>query len=52
MPIGDGAVSIREAAEYSNIGINKMAELLKQSNRSFVLYVGTKKLVTRKVFEE
>lgn len=41
MPIGYGAVSIREAAEYSNIGINQMVGLLKQPNRSFVLYVGT-----------
>lgn len=41
MPIGDGAVSIREAAEYSSIGINQMVGLLKQPSRFFVLYVGT-----------
>ena len=45
-------LSIREAAEYSNIGINKIDELLKQPNCPFVLYVGTKKLVKRKAFEE
>ena len=45
-------LSIREAAEYSNIGINKIDELLKQPNCPFVLYVGTKKLVKRRVFEE
>ena len=45
-------LSIREAAEYSNIGINKIDELLKQANCPFVLYVGTKKLVKRKAFEE
>lgn len=45
-------LSIREAAEYSNIGINKIDEMLKQPNCSFVLYVGTKKLVKRKAFEE
>ena len=45
-------VSIREAAEYSNIGINKIDELLKQPNCPFVLYVGTKKLVKRRAFEE
>ena len=44
--------SIREAAEYSNIGINKIDEMLKQPNCPFVLYVGTKKLVKRKAFEE
>lgn len=45
-------LSIREAAEYSNIGINKIDELLKQPNCPFVLYVGTKKLVKRKALEE
>ena len=45
-------LSIREAAEYSNIGINKIDELLKQPNCPFVLYVGTRKLVKRRTFEE
>ena len=45
-------LSIREAAEYSNIGINKIDELLKQPNCPYVLYVGTKKLVKRRAFEE
>lgn len=44
-------LSIREAAEYSNIGINKIDELPKQPNCPFVLFVGTKKLVKRKAFE-
>ena len=45
-------LSIREAAEYSTIGINKIDEMLKQPNCPFVLYVGSKKLVKRKAFEE
>lgn len=45
-------LTIREAAEYSNIGINKIDQLLKTPNCPFVLYVGTKKLVKRKEFEE
>ena len=45
-------LSIREAAEYSNIGINKIDEMLKQPNCPFVLYVRTKKLVKRKAFED
>ena len=45
-------LSIREAAEYSNIGINKIDEMLKQPNCPFVLYDGTKKRVKRKAFEE
>lgn len=45
-------LTIREAAEYSNIGINKIESLLRTPNCPFVLYVGTKKLVKRKEFEE
>ena len=44
-------LSIREATEYSNIGINKIDEMLKQPNCPFVLFVGSKKLVKRKAFE-
>ena len=44
-------LTIREAAEYSNIGINKIDSMLKQPNCPFVLYVGTRKLVKRKEFE-
>lgn len=46
------ALTIREAAEYSNIGINKIDQMLRAPNCPFVLYVGTKKLVKRKEFEE
>ena len=45
-------LTIKEAAEYSNIGINKIDSLLKQPNCPFVLYVGTRKLVKRKEFED
>lgn len=45
-------LSIKEAAEYSNIGINKIDALLRSPNCPFVLFVGTKKLVKRKAFEE
>ena len=44
-------LTAREAAEYSNIGINKIDSMLKQPNCPFVLYVGTRKLVKRKEFE-
>ena len=40
-----------EAAAYSHIGINKLEELLKVPNCSFVLYVGKKKLIKRREFE-
>lgn len=42
----------QEAAAYSNIGINKIEEMLKEPKCSFVLYVGNKKLVKRKEFEQ
>lgn len=46
------ALTIREAAEYSNIGINKIDAMLKQPGCPFVLYIGTRKLVKRKEFEK
>ena len=45
-------LTIREAAEYSNIGINKIDSMLRTPNCPFVLFVGTKKLVKRKEFED
>lgn len=45
-------LTIREAAEYSNIGINKIEAMLKTPHCPFVLYVGTRKLVKRKAFED
>lgn len=44
-------LTIGEAAEYSNIGQNKISELLRMPRCPFVLYVGRKKLVKRKEFE-
>ena len=45
-------LTIREAAAYSNIGINKIDSMLRAPNCPFVLFVGIKKLVKRKEFEE
>lgn len=45
-------LTIKEAAEYSNIGINKIDSLLRSPNCPFVLFIGTKKLVKRKEFEQ
>ena len=45
------ALTIPEAAAYSNIGQNKITKMLKTPNCPFALYVGTKKLVKRKEFE-
>ena len=45
-------LTIKEAAEYSNIGMNKINEMLRNPMCSFVLHVGAKKLVKRKEFEQ
>ena len=45
-------LSVREAAEYSGIGINRIEKLLKEPNCEFVLFIGTKKLVKRSAFEK
>lgn len=45
-------LTIEEAAEYSNIGQNRISEMLRMPRCPFVLYVGKKKLVKRKEFEK
>ncbi|MBQ8510729.1 MAG: DNA-binding protein [Clostridia bacterium] len=45
-------LTIKEAAEYSNIGINKIDSMLRTPNCPFVLYVDNKKFVKRKEFEQ
>ena len=51
-------LTAREAAEYSNIGINKIDRASQITVLSahvycpFVLFVGTKKLVKRREFEQ
>lgn len=45
-------LTVDEAALYTNIGQNKISELLRNPSCSFVLYVGKKKLVKRKEFEK
>lgn len=42
----------QEAAAYSNIGINTIETMLRRPDCPFVLYIGKKKLVKRKEFEE
>lgn len=52
VPIWEKAnLTIKEASEYSHIGINRIEELLKMPDCSFVLYVGKEKLVKRREFE-
>lgn len=44
-------LTIQEAAKLSNIGENKLYELVKQPKCPFVIYVGKKRLIKRKEFE-
>ena len=46
------AMTTREAAAYSNIGINKIDSMLRSPHCPFALYVGSKKLVKRREFEK
>lgn len=45
-------LTIDEAALYSNIGQNRISDLLRNPSCPFVIYVGRKKLVKRKAFEK
>ncbi|WP_322101256.1 excisionase [Sporofaciens musculi] len=46
-------LTIKEAAEYSNIGENRLRELVDSPNCTFVLSVGNKKkLIKRRPFEQ
>ncbi len=45
-------LTLNEAAEYSNIGINRLDMLIKKPNCNFVLHVGNKRLIKRKQFDD
>lgn len=46
------ALTINEAAEYFNIGSNKLREMVKEPDCNFVLYIGKKTLIKRQRLEE
>ena len=46
-------LTLKEAAEYSNIGINALRNLTSQPECNFVLFIGNgKRLIKRKKFDE
>ena len=45
-------LTIGEAAAYSSIGVNKIRELSNGENRPFVLWLGSKRLIKRKLFDK
>ena len=44
-------LTIEEAAAYFGIGMNKLRELTEDENCKFVLYIGSKRLIKRQMFE-
>ena len=52
VPIWEKAnLTLEEAAAYSGIGINKLRELTNDEDCKFVLWVGNKRLVKRRLFD-
>ena len=45
-------LTVNEAADYFNIGINRIGRLLKEPDCNFGLRVGSKKMVNRMKLEE
>lgn len=45
-------LTIEEAAAYSGIGENRIRELTNSDSCPFVLWVGTKRLIKRRKFDE
>ena len=44
-------LTLEEAAAYSGIGIHKLRELSNDKRCEFVLFIGTKRLIKRKLFD-
>ncbi len=44
-------LTLEEAAAYSGIGINKIRELTNHEKCPFVLFIGNKRLIKRKLFD-
>lgn len=45
-------LTLKEAADYSGIGINKLRKLTDSEDCTFVLWVGNKRLLKRKKLDE
>lgn len=44
-------LSLEEAAAYSGIDINKLRELISDKDCQFVLWIGNKRLIKRRLFD-
>lgn len=49
---GKANLTLEEAAAYSGIGINKLRELTNDEDCKFVLWVGSKRLIKRRLFDQ
>lgn len=45
-------LTLEEAAAYSNIGLHKLREITNDENCSFVLWIGSKRLIKRELFDK
>ncbi len=45
-------LTLKEAAEYFGIGINRLKEITNDDNCEFVLWVGSRRMIKRKIFEK
>lgn len=45
-------LTLEEAAAYFNIGINRIREMANENESIFVLWVGSRRMIKRKKFEE
>ena len=43
--------SLEEAAAYSGIGVNKLRDITNDESCKFVLWVGNKRLIKRRLFD-
>lgn len=46
------ALTLEEAAAYSNIGINRLREITEEGNCDFVFFAGKKRLIKRRKFDK
>lgn len=46
------SLTVEEAAEYSNIGVNRLRELCKEPTNNFCFFIGRKILIKREAFDE
>ena len=44
-------LTLEEAAAYSGIGLNKLREITNEEKCKFVLWVGNKRLIKRRMFD-